>query len=148
MANTYSALHYHIIFATRERIPMIDKEWMQDLHAYLAGTMRHLGTKPEIIGGIADHVHILAEMKPITVIPDVLRDIKKASTTWVQRERSVPKFGWQGGYAIFSVSPFERRDLVRYIANQEVHHTDENSYDELFRMLRAAEIDFDPQYFE
>lgn len=148
MPSTYAALHYHIIFATRERIPLIESEWMSELHAYLAGTLRGLGAKTHIIGGIAEHVHLFVELRTTTVIPDLLRELKKASTFWVQERKPSLRFGWQGGYAIFSVSPFEHTDLIAYIANQEEHHKRESAYDELRRLLDNAGVEFDPKYFE
>lgn len=127
---------------------MIDKAWIQELHAYMAGALRGMNVRPEVIGGVADHVHILAELRPATVIPDMIRELKKASTFWIQGQKHVPGFGWQGGYAVLSVSPFERRELMAYIAGQESHHAKENSHDELLRILTAAEIEIEMKYFE
>ncbi len=126
---------------------MIQPEWRQELHAYLTGTLRGLGVRPEIVGGVSDHVHSLFEVKPTTVLSDIVRELKKASTSWVQ-DNHLPGFGWQSGYAAFSVSAFERKDLISYIANQEAHHSKEGSADELRRMLDLAGVAFDPRYFE
>ena len=115
MPNTYSALYVHIIFATKGRLPLIDSAWLGELHAYMAGTLRGLNTKPEIIGGVADHVHALVQIKPTTDLPRLIGELKKASTFWIQREKGRVNFGWQVGYAALSASPFERRDLISYI---------------------------------
>lgn len=148
MPNTYSAMYAHLIFATKGRVPMIEAAWKPRLHAYMAGTLRGLETNPEIVGGITDHVHILVQIKPATNLPSVVRELKKASTFWVQRECYRADFAWQVGYAALTVSPFDRRDLIRYIANQEEHHSSENSRDELLRLLRAADVEVDMKYFE
>ena len=39
---------------------------------------------PEIVGGVEDHVHILASLRPVHCIADVLRDLKKESCTWAK----------------------------------------------------------------
>jgi len=148
MPNTYSALYAHIIFATKERRPLIHGDWRNELHAYIAGTLRGLGAHPEIVGGVDDHVHILTRFQPKTILPDLVREVKKAGTFWIRDERGQREFNWQGGYAIFSVSPFERKDLIAYIANQETHHSSESSDQELLRILEAAGVEFDPRYFE
>jgi len=148
MPNTYPALYAHIIFATKERRPLISEVWRGDLHAYIAGILRGQDTQPEIVGGVSDHVHMLTKFQPKAVLPDIVREVKKAATFWVQGERAQAEFGWQGGYAIFSVSPFERRDLIAYIANQEAHHATESSDQELLRILDAAGVEFDRKYFE
>ena len=59
---------------------------------------------PEIVGGIEDHVHILASLRPVHCIADVLRDLKKESSTWA-KENFNRRFTWQEGYAAFTVSP-------------------------------------------
>ncbi len=64
MPTTYSALYVHIIFATKGRLPLIDDAWIGELHAYMAGTLRGLNTRPEIIGGVADHIHAPSKSSP------------------------------------------------------------------------------------
>jgi putative transposase len=53
---------------------------------------------PEIVGGAEDHVHILASLRPMHGIADVLRDLKKESSTWA-KENFNRRFTWQEGYA-------------------------------------------------
>lgn len=62
MSSTYISLYSHIVFATRDRAPMIGEDWRQDLHNYMGGTIKGLSAKPIIIGGVADHVHLLVGM--------------------------------------------------------------------------------------
>jgi REP element-mobilizing transposase RayT len=77
MPSTYLSLHYHLIFATKERLPLIDSAWRARLHEYLGGTIRGLGGFPEGIGGIADHVHLLMGLKATHRLSDVMRELKK-----------------------------------------------------------------------
>jgi len=60
MASTYLSLHYHLVFSTKNRTPSIDAAWRPRLHEYLGGTLRGLSAFPQQIGGVADHVHLLA----------------------------------------------------------------------------------------
>jgi REP element-mobilizing transposase RayT len=60
MGSTFFSLHYHIVFSTKERRPFIKPEWQPRLHAYLGGIINGMNGVPEIIGGVEDHVHILA----------------------------------------------------------------------------------------
>ena len=78
MPSTYLSLHYHIVFGTKDRVPMIDSSWRSRLHEYLGGTIRGLGGFPEEVGGVADHVHLLAGLKATHCLADVLRELKKA----------------------------------------------------------------------
>ena len=64
MASTHTSLHFHLIFATKDRFPLIAKEWQLRLHAYLGGLVRHLGGVPDEINGMTDHVHLLVGLRP------------------------------------------------------------------------------------
>jgi putative transposase len=59
MANTFTSLHYHIIFSTKHREPWIARDQEERLWAYLGGIARENQLKPLLIGGIDDHIHIL-----------------------------------------------------------------------------------------
>ena len=78
--STFSCLHYHLVFSTKERRPWIVPEWRNDLHAYLGGTVRGLGGVAETVGGIDDHVHLLLSLKPTHTISDFVRELKKSSS--------------------------------------------------------------------
>src|SRR5690348_3510465 len=105
MSGTYTNLLYHIVFSTKNRQPLIAETLRDDLHAYLGGIVReHLGIALNV-GGMPDHVHILAKLKPKLAVSDVVRDIKAGSSKWVnENRRTNRKFGWQDGFTAFSVS--------------------------------------------
>ena len=79
MGSTFFSLHYHIVFSTKERLPFIKGDWQTRLHAYLGGIVKGMNGVPEAIGGVEDHVHILASLRPVHCIADLLRDLKKDS---------------------------------------------------------------------
>ena len=144
MRSTFLSLHYHLVFSTKNRMPLIDASWRERLHEYMARTVESLGGFPQGTGGVADHVHLLVGLKATHRLSDVLRDLKKASSMWVHREIAFPNFAWQEGYAAFSVSA-TIRDLVQgYIAQQESHHQKISFREELLELLDRAEIDYDP----
>jgi len=99
----------------------------------------------EIVGGVADHVHILASLRPVHRISDVLRDMKKDSSTWA-KDNFDRSFLWQEGYAAFTVSPSATEAVKKYIANQEEHHAKYSFVDELKEMLAKAGIEYDEKY--
>src|SRR3954463_11463024 len=99
----------------------------------------------EIVGGVEDYVHILASLRPVHCIADVLRDLKKESSTWA-KENFNSRFAWQEGYAGFTVSPTVTDSVGRYIATQETHHRKHPFVHELRELLNAARIEFDEKY--
>jgi putative transposase len=140
MPNTYTSLHYHIVFSTKNRTPR--------LFEYLGGTLRGLGAHAHETGGVADHVHLVLSLKPTHMIAKVLQELKKASSAWVHEEMRVPDFAWQDGYAAFTVSASALPEVVAYVHGQEEHHRTRSFREELEIMLKKSGIHFDPKYLD
>ena len=145
MGSTFFSLHYHIVFSTKERKPLIRAEWRPRLHSYLGGIIRRMNGVAEIVGGVEDHVHLMASLRPVHCLADVMRDLKKDSTNWV-KENLDRKFAWQEGYAAFTVSPSATNAVKNYIANQESHHGKHSFVDELKELLAKAHVEYDEKY--
>ena len=142
MGSTFFSLHYHIVFSTKDRRPLIRADWRPRVHSYLGGIIRGMNGVAEIVGGVDDHVHILASLRPVHCIADVMRDMKKDSTNWV-KQNFEGRFAWQEGYAAFTVSPSATDSVRDYIANQEVHHRKYSFVDELKELLERAGITYE-----
>ncbi|MFL5327561.1 MAG: hypothetical protein ACJ8C4_01490 [Gemmataceae bacterium] len=52
MGSTYLSLHYHLVFATKNREPLLDATWRPHLFKYLGGTVTGLAGAPQVIGGV------------------------------------------------------------------------------------------------
>ena len=146
MSSTHLSLHVHVVFSTKNRKPLIDSEWRERLHAYVGGVVRENGVVAKCVGGVEDHLHILLELRATHRLADIMREIKAASSAWVHREIGLQEFRWQDGYGAFTVSPRRRSAVVRYINNQEHHHQRESFEKEYVRVLREAEVVYDPKY--
>ena len=148
MPSTYTSLHYHLIFATKEREPWIAPAWRAQLHAYLGGTARGLGAAPQGVGGVADHLHLLVALKATHCLADFMRELKKASSTWVQETIGLASFHWQEGYAAFTVSASAREAVRAYIAGQEEHHRVKSFREELVAFLQKSGAAYDERYLD
>lgn len=148
MGSTYLSLYYHLVFATKNRVPIIAPDWRPRLHEYLGGTIKGLGGVSEGVGGVADHVHLLVRLRATHCLADVLRELKKASSAWVHETIGLRTFQWQDGYAAFTVSATARDGVRGYIAHQEEHHAATSSRDELIELLAKAGIEYDPRYLD
>lgn len=144
--STYFKLHYHLVFSTKNRVACLDRSWRPQLWEYMGGTIRGLGGVPHGIGGWVDHVHVLFDLRPKDPIPDVVRELKKASTAWVREMQGLNSFQWQEGYAIFTVGWRERDGIKAYIAGQEEHHGKKVFKEEYIAMLEEAGVEYDPKY--
>ena len=145
MGSTFFSLHYHLVFSTKERVPFIKAEWRPRVHSNLGGIIRGMNVVAEIVGGVADHVHLLVSLRQVHCLADVMRDMKKDSSTWV-KENFDDRFAWQEGYAAFTVSPSATESVRSYIANQEVHHSKRSFVEELKELLEKAGVEYEEKY--
>ena len=122
MPATYCRLHYHAVFSTKDRYPLITKDWRDNLHAYIGGIVRNVSGVPVAIGGTADHVHALIGLRATHRLDYVMRDLKSGSSEWVHQTVGKASFVWQVGYFGATVSPSQVETVTRYILNQEEHH--------------------------
>jgi REP element-mobilizing transposase RayT len=99
-----------------------------------------------IVGGVADHIHLLLSLRATHAVADLVREIKKASSNWAAGQCSA--FAWQTGYAAFSVSASEVPRVTAYIATQEEHHRKLSSAEELRLLLAEHGVEFDERFFE
>ena len=97
-------------------------------------------------GGIADHRHLLLELKPATNVSDIIRIIKANSSKWLRE--TVPEFGWQTGYSAFTVSASAREKVISYIDDQEEHHLKLTFEQELIILLERHGIAHDISKFK
>jgi REP element-mobilizing transposase RayT len=148
MSSTYLSLHYHLVFSTKNREPFLATASLSLVHEYLGGTLRGLGASPEGIGGTNDHVHIMVGLKATHCLADVMRELKKASSTHVKETLNSPSFAWQEGYAAFTVSATALGAVRTYIANQEEHHRTRSFREELIELLEKAGVEYNPKFLD
>jgi putative transposase len=133
--HTYCSIHIHVVFATWDRCRFLSHSFRRDAHAYMAATARNLGLANVHIGGVEDHVHMIAGFDPAKSISSIVGKLKQSSTVWI-RERHQPRFRWQRGFAAFSVSPQRLAAGIRYVERQEEHHRKRTLAEELDELLR------------
>lgn len=148
MPQSLSAVYIHLVFSTKERRAFLrDKTTRDTLHAYLGGISKQLECPPIRIGGIEDHVHVLAHFGRTITQAEWIKELKRVSNLWLKEQgREWADFQWQGGYASFSVSQSNLEQVKEYIARQEEHHRKATFQDELRALLAKHDIEFDERY--
>lgn len=147
MANTFSQIFIHLIFAAKNRDSLISKEWENRLYAYLIGIADNYSQRIVSIGGYNDHIHILAAMNPSLAISDFVRLLKCNSSKWINENHlSNFKFEWQTGYAVFTCSKSQIPKVISYIERQNEHHKKQPFYEEYRKILMKHDDDFDVHY--
>jgi putative transposase len=147
MANTYTQLHVHIVFAVKRRRGAIRKTWREDLFKYITGIITASGHKLLAINGVEDHIHILIGQRPTQSLSALVQEVKKSSSRWINKKHLVSGgFFWQEGFGAFSYSTETLSNVIRYIENQEQHHLKRTFHDEYKSLLKEFGIDFDERY--
>ena len=146
MPSTHLSLHYHLVFSTKDRVPLIMPAWRERLHAFLGGIVNQLDGIPEAIGGVGDHVHLLIGLRATHCLADVMREVKSVSSRWVHEEIGERAFAWQEGYGGFTVGAPQCPAVRAYLARQEEHHRTRTFQEEYVEFLRRGAVEFDDRY--
>jgi len=147
MANTYSQLNVHCVFAVKGRENLIRDSFKDALFKYMYGILKNDNAFPLAVGGWKDHVHVFFELSPNNKVADLMRNLKSASSKWINDSKLVGgKFQWQDGYGAFSYSRSQRDTIVKYIINQEEHHSIKTFKEEYLELLEQFEIEINPAY--
>jgi len=143
MSDTYTNLLYHVVFSTKHRAPIITEDIHGRLYEYIGGILRGEGGVLLEIGGMADHVHLLARLKPTLAVSEAARLIKANSSKWLNESVVSDRFRWQAGYGAFTVGTSMVPDVSRYIRNQAHHHRKRTFKEELIELLELNGVDYD-----
>ena len=134
-------LYYHIVWATKERQPLIAPERESKLYQYIIGKANTFECIVYAIGGTENHIHLVTSIPPSLSIADFVQNIKGSSAyhfnhNW-QGDRS---FGWQRGYGVFSLGNKQLTIATNYVKNQKAHHAKGT----IIASLEQESVDNDP----
>ncbi|ACT96014.1 IS200/IS605 family transposase [Dyadobacter fermentans] len=147
MANMYSQVHLHFIFAPKYRQALIRPDWEIGLYKYITGIVEARKHKMIAINGMSDHLHMLVGFRTHQSIADLMQDVKADSSQWINVNRfCASRFEWQSGYGVFSYSKSQVPDVIRYIQTQKEHHRKMTFQEEYQAFLEKFEVKFDERY--
>jgi REP element-mobilizing transposase RayT len=148
MSQSLTQIYLHIVFSTKHREPFLaDKTLRDQTHAYMAGICKNLESPSLLIGGVADHVHLLCRLSKNLAVAVFLRELKRDSSKWIKEQApALSAFHWQAGYGAFSISPAHVEPVKKYIANQEEHHRSVEFQDEFRRLCQKYDVEIDERY--
>lgn len=147
MANTYTQLHIHFVFAIKYRAAVILPDWEERLHKYVTGIVQNNGHKMLAINSASDHIHLFIGLNPKQSISDLMRLVKGDSSEFINLHKLTQrKFQWQEGYGAFSNSHSQIDGVVKYIMNQKEHHRRKTFREEYLGMLKDWGIVHDEKY--
>ena len=147
MASSLVKVDIHLIFHVKTTGAMMRSADLPRIFRYLGGVIKGLGGIPIMVGGMADHIHILCSLPKDKSLVEFVRTIKAESSKWMKSlDQSYSRFAWQDGYGAFSVSPSVLGKVESYIKDQAEHHKHRTFKDEYRALLLASGVEFDERY--
>jgi REP element-mobilizing transposase RayT len=144
---SYLSAHFHCVFSTKERRPLISPNLRERLWPFLGGIARQNDMKAIEIGGVADHVHLLLSLPSTLSIAEALQLLKGGSSKWVHETFPEHRLlRWQEKYGAFSVSVSQMDTIIRYIKNQEAHHRKMTFQEEFVALLKRHRVEYDERF--
>ena len=147
MANTYTQIYVHVVFAVEGRQNLIPPEHSDELQKYITGIVSGQKHKLIAINNMPDHLHLLVGLRPDAALSDLVRDIKANSSRFISEKRWVPgRFSWQEGFGAFSYSKSQLATVIRYIQDQQKHHARKSFRDEYTELLEKFGVIYDERF--
>ena len=147
MANTYTQIYLHVVFAVEGRQSLIQPIHNDELQKYIAGIISGQRQNLIAINNMPDHLHLLVGIKPDLAVSDLVRDVKAGSSKFINEKRWViGRFAWQEGFGAFSYSRSQLGTVIRYIQNQQQHHANKSFREEYVALLEKFGVAYDPRY--
>jgi putative transposase len=148
MAQSFAVVPVHLVFSTKQRYPfLMDDGLRKEMFSFLGDTSNRLGCEVKQVGGMPDHIHILALLARSISLANWVKELKRSSSIWIkQREPALADFAWQVGYGAFAVSQDRIERAQRYIRHQERHHRAQTFQDEFRSFLLYHETTWDERY--
>ncbi len=135
MAQTYTEVYYHFVWATKQREPTITPAVEELLYRYLRHKCRELCVDVHALNGLADHVHLCCTLPTTLCIADFMETLKGASARFInQQSEDTAALRWQPGYGALTFAKSDLSRVVAYIEAQKTRHAAQNLSDKMERL--------------
>ena len=78
--SSYRQHLYHLVFRTKDSLPTIKQDHVNELYEYMTGIVKHKSSHLYRINGVENHLHILTDMHPSIAPADFMREVKVSSS--------------------------------------------------------------------
>jgi len=146
MSQSLSLLYVHLVFHIGNPLVPIRPYDADRLYSYMSGILKEKDCFPVRIGGMPDHIHLLFVLSKNIALSDLVREVKRSSTTYLKTDTYYRRFKWQTGYGAFSTSVAAYQRVVRYIDNQAIHHRKKSFKEEYLQILKESGIEYNEDF--
>lgn len=126
----YWRLHYHFVWTTFNRTPVLTDILMPLVHRSIFARAKRLGVIVHAVGGVEDHVHVVASVPPTVAVAECVGQIKGASSHTANESLGISSsFRWGSGYGALSLGERSLPTVVAYVRRQREHHRESSLLD-------------------
>lgn len=141
----YTSLYLHIVFSTLRCRPFLQNyDLRRQAHDLMSALCLALGSPPVVVGGMADHAHVLCASPLRHPTVEFIEQLQLESTYYIRRlDQQLEDFEWQRGFVAVSVSPTEVAEVQKSIAFQARRHRTMTFQEEYLKLLKDNDIPFE-----
>lgn len=118
----YWQLFYHLVWATKNREPLLSPDVEPMIHGFLRSKAIGLGATLFALDGTADHVHMVVSIPPAIAVAKFVGQVKAVASTRFNKSGLGGEFAWQEEYGAFSFDGKRLANYVTYVEQQKEHH--------------------------
>jgi putative transposase len=119
----YWQLFYHIVWSTKDRLPLLTPDVETLIHGFLRAKAIGLEATVFALNGVLDHIHMVVAIPPKIAVAKFIGQIKAvASTKFNKSDASEVAFFWQEEYGVFSFDGKRLPNYIAYVERQKEHH--------------------------
>ncbi len=135
----YYQLFYHLVWSTKDRQPLLTDEVEPIIHGLLRAKATGLGAIVFALDGVEDHVHLVVSIPPAMAVARFVGQVKAvASTRFNKAHPESHSFFWQDEYGAFSFDGKRLPNVIAYVNQQKLHHSQGTALPVLERTSEGA----------
>jgi REP element-mobilizing transposase RayT len=126
---TFWRNYYHLVWATKNRAPLIEADLEKPLYGYLIRKAAESGIYVYAVNSWFDHVHMIVAIPPKFSVADAVKNLKGASSHYINHDVRPENlyFVWQRGYGCLTLGETQRPKAIAYVENQKIHHQEQTT---------------------
>jgi putative transposase len=123
----YYQLYYHLVWSTKNRYPFLTSKVEPIIYGYLRTKAAGLDGVVLAVGGIENHVHVVASIPPKISVSDFVGQLKGVASARFNKEHpGNVSFAWQAEYGAFTFDRKRLPNVMAYVEQQKEHHAQNN----------------------
>jgi REP element-mobilizing transposase RayT len=140
MSTTFTQLYAHIIFSVGGKKAFLTQTREVEIYEFISNLVDKIGHKMLIINGTSDHIHLLIKLNPALALSDLVREIKKQSSFYINHKLLKKRgFNWEGGYSAFTQTRSQVNAIFKYIEKQKDYHRNIKFREEYLNLQEVKE---------